>query len=49
MASHLEQQLANLKLCQSEAGPQSASHVKKAGPAVPPKPKKPQPQVVLSY
>lgn len=43
MASHLEQQLADLKLNLPE--PQTVSTGKKPGPAVPPKPKKPQPQV----
>ncbi|KAG8254544.1 lipoma-preferred partner homolog [Homalodisca vitripennis] len=47
MTSHLEQQLAELKLNQSEV--HNASPGKKPGPAVPPKPKKPQPQVPKSY
>ena len=40
MTSHLEQQLAGLQLNHGDA-PTS----RKVGPAVPPKPKKPQPQV----
>jgi hypothetical protein len=40
MTSHLEQQLASLQL---DHGDLQAS--RKVGPAVPPKPKKPQPQV----
>lgn len=40
MTSHLEQQLASLQL---DHGDLQAN--RKVGPAVPPKPKKPQPQV----
>jgi hypothetical protein len=40
MTSHLEEQLANLQL---DHGDLQAN--RKVGPAVPPKPKKPQPQV----
>lgn len=41
MTSHLQDQLANLKI----SGAAGQQPVKKLGPAVPPKPKKPQPQV----
>lgn len=44
MTSHLEQQLASLQL---NHGDVQAN--RKVGPAVPPKPKKPQPQVPKSY
>lgn len=45
MSSHLEQQLAGLKLNTAEGQQPSG---RKLGPAVPPKPKNSQPQVGIS-
>ncbi|XP_049845638.1 lipoma-preferred partner homolog [Schistocerca gregaria] len=44
MTSNLDQQIANLKITESDLNTN-----RKVGPAVPPKPKKPQPQVPKSY
>lgn len=46
MSNPLEQQMAGLKLGSGEGQPPSG---RKLGPAVPPKPKRPQPQVPKSY
>ncbi|KAK9507564.1 hypothetical protein O3M35_007392 [Rhynocoris fuscipes] len=47
MAGYIDQKLANLKISGRAEGQQPP--IKKIGPAVPPKPKKPQPMVPKSY
>ena len=46
---NLEQQIANLQINHGDGNIETIKAGKKVGPAVPPKPKKSQPQVSIHY